>query len=88
MLGTRGRLVIPRRYRGRHLNSNRLELLEDRSPGERSHGVLVGYWLKTFFIPRQDSRATRVGPVVPVVLQAVLPTFGGTDGWDRWDHHD
>jgi hypothetical protein len=28
-----------------------------------------------------------VGPAGPVVLQAVLQTFGGTEGWDRWDHH-
>ena len=88
MLGTRGRLVIPRRYRGRHLDSNRLELLEDRNPGERSHGVLVSYWLKAFFIPETGQPCYRVGPVVPVVLQAVLQTFGGTDGWDRWDRHD
>ena len=27
-------------------------------------------------------------PVVPVILEAVLQTFGGTDGWDRWDHHE
>jgi hypothetical protein len=29
-----------------------------------------------------------VGPVVPGVLQAVLQTFGGTERWDGWDHHD
>src|SRR5262245_61171183 len=37
---------------------------------------------------RQDRHATRAGPVGPVVLPPFLQTFGGTDGWDRWDHHE
>jgi hypothetical protein len=30
----------------------------------------------------------RVVSGVPVVLQEVLQIFGGTERWDRWDHHD
>src|SRR5262245_58772745 len=35
---------------------------------------------RRFSSPRQDSHATRVGPVGPVVLQAVLQTFVGLTG--------
>jgi hypothetical protein len=45
-------------------------------------------WLKAFFIPETGRPCYRVGPVGPVVLQAVLQTFGGTDGWDRWDYSE
>jgi hypothetical protein len=39
---------------------------------------------RTFVIPRNRFS---VGPVVPGVLQSILQTFGGTERWDRWDHH-
>jgi hypothetical protein len=59
------------------LNSNRLELLEDGSPGKRCHGVLVGYSIKSLFVSETGQSCTRVGPVVLVVLQPVLQSLVG-----------
>jgi hypothetical protein len=63
-------------------------LIEPGHPISRIARTLVGYWLNAFFIPEDRKALLPGGPVVPVVLQAILQTFGGTERWDWWDHHE
>jgi hypothetical protein len=68
-------------HRDPHLNSNRPEFFEGRSPGIPWHARRLP---KCFSFPKAGKPCYGVGPVVPGVLRRILIRTGGTARRDRW----